>query len=151
MRKFLMIVTAILLLLYGTALSITVEPEERRPGTRLDGMLVITAPDDWSFLGPSQRIFVQTNTWYQIPHSITTNLFVIDDQLYVPCRECAAKQWPKNVAADPRVILKIGDKLYPRWAIRIEDEAERRRLLNVPAGEPTPDRDVYRMDPRTGG
>jgi len=150
MKKALIVLVATLALLYAVALAIPIDPDERRPGTRLSGTVVEDANPDWSFLANRQQVYVQTNTWYLIPHSVTTISFVSDNELYIPCGWCDGKQWPKNVDADPRVTVKIGDNIYPRVAVMIPEEEEKRRILNVPSGEPTPDLVLYRMDPPSG-
>lgn len=147
MKKILIIIVSTVALLYAVALAVPIDPEERRPGTRLGGTLVDEANPDWSFVENRQQVYVQTNTWYFIPHSVTTISFVADDELYIPCGWCEGKQWPKNVAADPRVTVKIGERLYRRVAVKIPQEADKRHILNVPEGEPTPDFTLYRMDP----
>ena len=150
MKKFVVGIVAVFALLYAVALAIPINPDEQRPGTRLSGNLVADPHPDWSYLEDRQKIWVQTNTWYLIPHSVTTISFVSDNELYVPCGWCAEKLWPKYVAADPHVTVKIGDNLYERVAIKIPEESERRRILNVPPGEATPDFDLYRMDAPNG-
>lgn len=150
MKKTLTIIIACAALLYTAAVAIPISPDEQRPGTRLSGTVVDDLNPDWSFLTERQKVHVQTSTWYFIPHSVTTISFVANNELYVPCGWCEQKRWPKNVAADPNVTVKIGDRLYPRVAVKIPEEAERRRILNIPNGEPTPNFELYRMDPPTG-
>ena len=147
MKKVLTIVGVIVVALYLLALVVPINPDEQRPGTRLGGTMILEENPDWSFMSDRQKVYVQTSTWYLIPHSVTTISFVADNQLYVPCGWCAQKRWPKNVAADPAVMVRIGDKLYPRIAVKIDQESERRRILSIPAGEPTPNFELYRMDP----
>ena len=149
MKKIIIGPLVVMVMLYATALALPLNPEEQRPGTRLSGERVEDLNPDWSFLEPRTKIHVQTNTWYLVPHSVTTVSFVADNQLYVPCGWCATKRWPKNVAADPKVTVRVGNKLYDRLAVVIPQEDERRRILNIPPGEPTPDVALYRMDPPT--
>jgi len=146
-KKILMIVVTTIALVYAVAVAVPIDPEERRPGTRLGGTLVEESNPDWSFVENRQQVYVQTNTWYLIPHSVTTISFVAGDELYIPCGWCDGKRWPKNVAEDPRVTVKIGQSLYRRVAVKVPEEAEKRRILSVPEGEPTPDFVLYRMDP----
>ena len=105
---------------------------------------------DWSFRSPGRKqILVETATWYGIPHSVTTTSWVDGGALYVPCNTCATKRWPKNVARNPDVRLKIDGEVYERRAVRITDDEERQRLLRVlGATETPPHRWVFRMDPR---
>ena len=135
-------------MVYLAAIFIPFDPDERRPGTRLAGELVETPTDDWSFLSGRTKIFVETQTWYLIPHSVTTISWVVDNALYVPCGNCDAKRWPKNVTRNPNVRLKIAGKLYARRAVRITDAAETQRLLDTPGGHGLDGVAVFRMDPR---
>ena len=147
MKKVLTIVIALLAVLYAGALAITIDPEEQRPGTRLSGTPVDEANPDWSFMTDQQKVWLQVNTWYQIPHSITTISFVIDGELYIPCGWCDTKRWPKLVADDPNVTVKIGDKLYRRTAVKVNDEAFKQSLFNAPGAPEIPGVELYRMDP----
>lgn len=148
MKHRLTIAGAGVVVLYLSALVVPIDPQERRPGTRLSGTIV-EAPADWSAsIAANPKIFVQTKTWYGIPHSVTTVSFALDGALYVPCARCPPKRWPKNVARDPDVVLKIGSSLYERRAVRVEDPALLQRLF---AGRsPSPKITwLFRMDPRS--
>lgn len=152
-----------LLLMTATA---CVDPQDRRPGLRLSGEIVSEAIGDWSFSDEYQEIFLETQTWYVIPHSVTTVCAGLGEKLYIPSIYFDGGGWPDkvwnaNVAADPRVRLKIGDKIYEREAVVIEDPAEIRialralaakysfwqELLSKPDSE-RPDMALLRMDPR---
>ena len=107
------------------------EPKEQRPGLRLSGEVVEEDVTDWSFTDDHQTIFVETLTWYLLPHSVTTVVFRHGDDLYVPSswrrtdsgsrRSPEGKRWVANVLRDPGVRLKIGDRIYPRRAVRVTD------------------------------
>ena len=146
--------TAILLatigVLYVLAIFVPVDPVEARPGTRLTGSDVVEESVDWSFITGSKNIDVQTNTWYLIPHSVTTGSWVADGNYYVGCGGCASKRWPKNVARAPDVVLKVEGKLYRQRAILVTDPTEYQSSLSVPlGGEEIPEGTaVYRIDPR---
>ncbi len=114
---------------YATLMIMPIDPVEQRPGTKLSGELVEVPVTDWSFHESRTLVYVQTNTWYGIPHSITTTSMVLDGDLYVPCGWCATKRWPKNVASDPDVIVKVGGKRYPLRAELIEDPATVERVF----------------------
>ena len=138
----------LLVAVYAAAALVPLDPEEQRPGTRLSGDHVYTPVSDWSFVQPGQKVWVQTNTWYGIPHSVTTVSFVVNDKLYIPCGWCATKRWPKNVAADPEVVVKIADKLYPLTAEKVNDQAFIEQIfsrMDIPADGVA----VYRMNPRS--
>ena len=146
MKKITIIVALVVTLFYAAALAIPLDPDEQRPGTRLAGNLIDDKNPDWSFMTERQKIYIQANTWYFIPHSVTTISFVADNELYVPCGWCASKIWPKYVAADPHVTVKVGDNIYRRKATKITSEPAKRKIMSVPEGEPTPDFELYRMD-----
>lgn len=95
------------------------EPHDRRPGFWLSGDVVKSPVTDWSFTSDTNEIFVETSTWYGIPHSVTTVCAATDKSLYVPSIYYEggtfpdAKFWNRNIAARPNVRLKIGEKVYP--------------------------------------
>ena len=150
MKKVILVAVGVLVVAYVAAITIPYEPDERRPGTRLGGPPAAEQDTDWSFRSPGRKqILVETATWYGIPHSVTTTSWVDGGALYVPCNTCATKRWPKNVARNPDVRLKIDGEVYERRAVRITDDKERQRLLRVlGATETPPHRWVFRMDPR---
>ena len=142
------------------------DPKDRRPGLRLTGEVVSEAISDWSFSNEVQEINLETQTWYLIPHSVTTVCAGLGEKLYVPSIYYGGGRWPDkywnaNVDSDSRVRLEIGDKIYEREAAVVEDPAEVQRalqalaakypfwreLLSKPASE-RPDLAIVRMDPR---
>ena len=103
------------------------------PGLWLSGNLVTTPVADWSFTDSIQTVKVQTNTWYLIPHSVTTWCIAYNGQLYLATSGAAVREWPRNVARDPHVRLKVGDKLYDRTLSVVTDPADREAVLQVRA------------------
>lgn len=150
MKRTILIVVAAFLAAYVTAKFVPFDPHERRSGTRLGGQLAAEQDTDWSFRAPERmQIFVETATWYGIPHSVTTTSWIHDGELYVPCNECATKRWPKNVARDPHVRLRVGDEIYERRAVKVEGDEERRRVFAVLTDRPMPpERWLFRMEAR---
>lgn len=147
MRVILLGTAGLLLLLFLGARWIPLDPLERRPGGRLSGT-ASQAPADWAeLIAPRTKVWVQTQPWYGIPHSVTTVSFALDGDLYVPCARCGTKRWPRHVARQPEVVVKVGDRLYERRAVRVEDPATLRRLLGERLQE-VDDLWVFRMDPR---
>jgi len=119
----------------ASALVVACSPHDRRPGTWLSGELVEEPVTDWSFTDEVQEIFVETRTWYGIPHSVTTVCAADGANLYVPSvyfeggEFPEARFWNRNVVRDPRVRVQIGDRLYQRRAVLIEGAAEREAAL----------------------
>lgn len=144
-----------------------IEPKDGRPGLRLSGELVDEAISDWSFSNEYQEIYLETQTWYMIPHSVTTVCAAVGEKLYVPSVYFAGGEWPdkfwnSNVDSDPRVRLEMGGKVYQREAAVVDDPAEAevaiqalaakypfwKEQLAKPAGERL-DMAMVRMDPRS--
>ena len=119
----------------GAALVVACSPHDRRPGTWLSGELVEEPVGDWSFTDDVQEIFVETRTWYGIPHSVTTVCASDGASLYVPSVYFEggefpdARFWNRNVVRDPRVRLQIDGRLYEAQAVVVESAAEREAAL----------------------
>ena len=118
------------LILAGALLSLRLlgyEPSDRRPGLWLAGDLVTEAVTDWSFTEDHQEIFVQTRTPFLIPHSVTTYCTVYDGDLYLFSAYYDGgmfpdgRAWNRNVMRDPRVRLKIGDRLFDQTVSHVTD------------------------------
>ena len=129
-----LIVICLLLLL--VVLSITgFGPHGNTPGLWLKGDVVTTPVTDWSFTDNHETINVQTNTRYLLPHSVTTYCVSYNGQLYLTSiyREGLVyphgRSWNEDVARDPHVRLKIGDKLYDRTLALVTDESLRQTVL----------------------
>ncbi len=135
------------------------EPKEQRPGLWLSGEVVEEEIVDWSFTDDHGQIFVETATWYVVPHSVTTVVFRHGGSLFVPSRNPGGKRWVSNVTRDPAVRLKIGDRIYLRRAIRVTN-AEEIEALYVAIGKKYdrlrhrpnegPELWFFRMDPPEG-
>jgi hypothetical protein len=154
-------------LLASLVLLASCEPQDRQPGLWLSGELVETPVTDWSFTDEIPEIFVETRTWYGIPHSVTTVCVAHNGTLYVPSVYFEggefpdARFWNRNVVRDPRVRLKIGDRIFERKAALVEDIAEWNEVLDAfsrklsfwkdLAEKPDSERPkviFFRMDPR---
>jgi hypothetical protein len=115
------------------------DPRERRPGLWLTGQLVTTPVTDWSFTDTHPTIFVQTRSWYGLPHSVTTTCTAHNGQLYLTsvyrpgARFPRDRLWNKNVVRDPRVRLKIGDQVFDRTVALVTDPAEKDAVLEAKA------------------
>lgn len=106
------------------------EPHGQTPGLWLKGDLVTTPVTDWSFTSKYRTDKLQTNTWYLIPHSVTTNFVVYNGQLYLDSiypkgiEYPHGRNWHANVARDPHVRIKLGNQLFDRTLVRVTDPAE---------------------------
>jgi hypothetical protein len=55
------------------------------------------------------------------PRSVTTWFVVVGGTLYVPAAAAESKTWPGMVAADGRVRVRVGGKIYDLTATRVTD------------------------------
>ena len=147
MKKAATVSLSFLIVGYMLAIFLPVNPDEARPGTRLSGDVAKAEIDLLSIKG-GKLVTVQTSTWYLIPHSVTVTSWVADDNYYLGCGQCATKVWPKHIARNPDVVVKIDGKLYEGQAF-LATGSERRIALSVPLPDDIPDGDeAYRVDPR---
>jgi hypothetical protein len=114
-----------------------------RPGLWLKGEVVTTPVTDWSFVDKVEHpgrsintVLVETRTPYFIPHSVRTMPFVRSGVLYIRSHQDrmdvqfpSDKSWTSNVARDPRVRIKIGDKLYEATMVLVSDRAQAIAIL----------------------
>jgi hypothetical protein len=104
----------------------------------LTGQEVTTPITDWSFADPLASLRIQTQTWYQIPYSVTIWFARHGDQLYLYSnymapepgqpdlrdRFPAARAWNRNLVRDPRCRVQIADKVFNCRAYPITDGQE---------------------------
>ncbi len=104
-------------------------PHGRIPGLWLNGTLVTTPVTDWSFADKFFTLEIQTKTRYFLPHSVTAACITYQGQLYVGSIYEAGLQYPhgrdwnENVARDPHVRIKIGERLYDGTLVHVTDPA----------------------------
>ena len=113
------------------------EPRDGSTGFWLTGEVVTTPVTDWSFTEAIEEIFVETRTWYYIPHSVNTYCSIYNGKLYIFSAYYQGgkfpenRYWNRNVLRDPRVRLKIGDQLFERTLSWVTDEADREAVLQT--------------------
>ena len=144
MKKLRIVGAAVLACLAATLVTLRIvglDPHERRPGLWLRGERVTTPIDDWSFTDKYPTIFVQTRSWYGLPHSVTTSCVAYGNQLYLTsvyrpgARFPRDRLWNKNIMRDPHVRLKIGHQLFDRTLVLVTDPAERDAVLAAKANK----------------
>ena len=107
------------------------EPRDRSAGFWVKGELVTTPVTDWSFSELVEEIYVETRTWYFVPHSVNTYCATYNGELYLFSAYYQGGEfpygrlWNQNVLRDPRVRLKIGDQLFDRTVSFVTDAAEK--------------------------
>lgn len=102
-------------------------------GKRLTGEET-TYPADWSFTDDYPTIFVESRP--EDPHSVTTICWLHDGELYIPAQSGSTKTWTHYVLEDPRVRIKVGDKVYPARVDRIAEENLPRLIASAAAKYP---------------
>ena len=115
-----------------------------RPGLWLSGEVVRDVVTDWDFVNhlddPERRdtVMLETRTWYGIPHSVTIGIVGRGDKLYIHANSSGwrmqrpfphDKYWTQNVSRDPRVRLKIDDKIYEATVALMTDRDEVAEVL----------------------
>ena len=95
--------------------SLGCQPKDERPGLGLSGDTVEKPVTDWTFTNDIEEIFIQTKTWYLLPHSTTIWCAEMGGELYIGSYgegEGDKKRWEKNVARNSEATLRIDGKLY---------------------------------------
>ena len=88
------------------------------------GELVSGAEPDWSFVGNVREVEFQL---LEPARSRTTWILHHEGKAYIPCGYMTTwwgkiwKQWPLEAEKDPRIVLRIGDALYERQLVRIQE------------------------------
>jgi hypothetical protein len=98
-------------------------------GRQLTGEVVSEPVSDWSFAKDVPLVAIETRPG--APYSVTTWCFVHEGKLYIPASAGSTKTWTHFAAADPRVRVKIGDKIYPGIATRITDDSLREPMREI--------------------
>jgi hypothetical protein len=133
MRTFLRIVGGLILLLVVLIVGVLVGARFAdgpiaiiAGGPFKSGQLVSGSEPDWSFVHDVREVEFQL---VEPPRSRTTWILDHEGKAYIPCGYMTTwwgklwKQWPHEVEKDPRIILRIGDKLYERKLVPVQDGA----------------------------
>ena len=133
------VLVAVVVVALVTLRLVGLDPNERRPGLWLTGESIKEPVTDWSFTDRRPTIFVQTHSWYGLPHSVTATVTARDGTLYLtstyrPGMEFPRDRlWNKNVMRDPHVRLKIGDRVFDGTLALVTDPAEKDAVLATKA------------------
>lgn len=94
---------------------------------------VASGPEpDWSFVRDVREVEFQL---LEPPRSRITWILDHEGKAYIPCGYMTTwwgklwKQWPHEAAEDPRILLRIGDRIYERELVRIQEGPELEPLL----------------------
>jgi len=122
------------------------------PGGELSGA-VKPPPKDWSFSESIETVQLETNP--EDPYSVNVWGVGVGEAFYVAAGD-TGNQWAKNIAADPRVRLRLGDDVYELSATRTEAEEDLETFLAAAKQkydfEPDPEQRekaaLFRLGPR---
>jgi hypothetical protein len=131
------------------------------PGGRLRGEVGPRQVDEWGFASSVETAQLETRP--SDPYSVNTWFAAVGPNLYVPTsmilgpKDPTERGWVSNVAADARVRIRLGDRVFERVAIRVEDGAEYDRAraaleakYDIEPEDRDPEREIwiYRLDAR---
>lgn len=148
---------AVLILMAAVLYPLRRDPIAMLAGKELSGS-EFGYPASWSFSDAHEFCAVEVRP--EDPHSVTTICFVHEGVLHVPAQNGSEKEWTAMALDDPRVRVKIGDRIFPGRAVRVVvddpapvfESAARKyaRLAGDGPIEPPPDVWLFRIDPREG-
>jgi hypothetical protein len=150
-------VTLQLLAIVTAACLVACGPSDERPGTRLPGVAAGERVDDWTFTDGVEEIFIETRTWYGIPHVTTIWCVSLGGQLYIGSYGEGKKYWEKNVARNAEARVSIDnvihevqvDPVTDPTAVAVLDEALNRKYdMAAVFGDEDPPWWFYRVTQR---
>lgn len=109
------------------------------------GELVSGPEPDWSFVRDVREVEFQL---LDPPRSRTTWILHHDGKAYIPSGYMTSwwgrlwKRWPLEAEKDPRILLRIGDAIYERQLVRIQDGPSVAPLLAELSRKYAGDRDI---------
>ncbi|MFN3237452.1 MAG: hypothetical protein ACE37D_10355 [Pseudomonadales bacterium] len=108
-------------------------------GGALEGEVEQAVIKDFRFVQDVEHCALEVNQ--DKPHSVTVNCWAVGKQLFIGCQDCDGKTWSSAILDNPMARVKIGEKLYPVKATRMQDQgaierAWRFRWEKYEEGEP---------------
>ncbi len=142
LKTVLLALTTIVVVVFFWLAVIGVEPQDRRPGTRLAGTPA-PVPETWASLDDIQEVHIETHPWWGVPFSVTVVMARDGDSgvLYSPsiysepAEFPGSKFWNRIIADNPEVRVPIGGSLYGMTVTPAADAAERQRGLRALAAK----------------
>ena len=92
------------------------------PGGKLEGEPVDAPVSDWEFAKKVENLQLETHP--EDPYSVNIWFVTEDANLWVIAGGGETSYWAKYLFADPRALVRIEGKLYPRKAVRVADTEE---------------------------
>jgi len=97
------------------------------PGGRLRGTPGREAAPDWRATDAVRYVALELASG----RSLETLVIRAGEDVYVAANYPEQKRWPHDVRRSPGVVLRVGDTLYPRRAVFVEDTERTRQLLEA--------------------
>ena len=102
-------------------------------GTKLDGVVESQKVLDFGFVKEVDTCILEVRP--ADPHSVRVSCWPVGEQLYIGCKDCEGKTWSSIIQETPFARVKIGEKLFPVKATRIEDQFVERRAWQIRWGK----------------
>ena len=119
----------ILCLLGAGALLLRTEPWGPLPGGRLAGEEATRPAAGWGFTREHQMVALEVRP--QAPYSVQVSCFVHQEDLYVLAGTGSGSRWGRMLLEDPAVRIRIGSRVYPGTARRVENEKLEEELMEA--------------------
>lgn len=97
------------------------------PGLWLRGDPITTPVADWSFTDAVQTIKVETRAPWLLPYSVAAWCTTYNGSLYFTSYR--GRRWTEDIVSTPHVRLKIGDQLFEKDVVIVEDPAEKAAVI----------------------
>ncbi len=101
------------------------------PGLWLRGDPITTPVTDWSFTDAVPTIKVETQSPWLLPYSVAAWCANYNGSLYITSYR--GRRWTENIISHPHVRLKIGDQLFEKDIVVVEDPAEKAAAIAAKA------------------
>jgi len=98
-------------------------------GGALSGTVDPDPSPDWTSVGATVELEIRPDD----PWSLQTYALPDGGELYVPSFYAERRRWVPVALADPRVRVRVGDRLYERRLVRVDDPVTRARLVALMA------------------
>jgi len=97
-------------------------PFERWPGGKLSGPVAGETISNFQFVDEQNICGLEVRPAF--PHSVMLRCWSLDGELYVGCMSCQGKFWSHWINKDSSARIKIGQRVFPVLAKRLQDPAE---------------------------
>ena len=140
-----------------TGLLLGCQPSDERPGLGIPGEVAEEHVQDWSFTDGVEEIFIETRTWYGIPHATTIWCVALGGNLYIGSYGEGHKYWEKNVARKPEARVSIDGVIYEvrvdpvtdsDLVTRLDEALNRKYDMEATFGDEDPPWWFYRLNQR---